>query len=191
MTLALVCAAVCFHWIPINKDLTLKTNVVGWPAYVVLVCMVIYVAFYSSGMGNTAWLSSEFYPMEVRAVGTMMLTLSCWGANIIVASTFLTQMENTTPSGAFGFYSGICFFGWIGVYFFYPEVKGMTLEDIREVFKHGFGVKYARQLQKEMKNRARTGEFDQNSISGEKVSLRTFDMQMACILWIRPLLGDI
>lgn len=81
----------------------------------------------------------------------MMLTCSCWGSNIIVASTFLTQMENTTPSGAFGFYAAICFFGWIAVYFCYPEVKGMTLEDIREIFKHGFGVKYARQLQKEAK----------------------------------------
>jgi SP family myo-inositol transporter-like MFS transporter 13 len=27
----------------------------------------------------------------------------------------------------------------------------MTLEDIREIFKHGFGVEYARQLQKEAK----------------------------------------
>lgn len=86
----------------------------------------------------------------LNAFSTMMLTCSCWGSNIIVASTFLTQMENTTPSGAFGFYAAICFFGWIAVYFCYPEVKGMTLEDIREIFKHGFGVKYARQLQKEV-----------------------------------------
>jgi SP family myo-inositol transporter-like MFS transporter 13 len=153
MALFLALAAVAFHWIPINHDLTLKTTKIGWPAYVVLTCMIIYVGFYSSGMGNTAWLSSEFFPMEVRAYGTMMLTCSCWGSNIIVASTFLTQMENTTPSGAFGFYAAICFFGWIAVYFCYPEVKGMTLEDIREIFKHGFGVKYARGLQKEIKAR--------------------------------------
>lgn len=151
MALFLALAAVAFHWIPINHDLTLKTTKIGWPAYVVLACMIIYVGFYSSGMGNTAWLSSEFFPMEVRAYGTMMLTCSCWGSNIIVASTFLTQMENTTPSGAFGFYAAVCFFGWIAVYFCYPEVKGMTLEDIREIFKHGFGVKFARELQKEMK----------------------------------------
>jgi SP family myo-inositol transporter-like MFS transporter 13 len=151
MALFLALAAVAFHWIPINHDLTLKTTKIGWPAYVVLACMIIYVGFYSSGMGNTAWLSSEFFPMEVRAYGTMMLTCSCWGSNIIVASTFLTQMENTTPSGAFGFYAAICFFGWIAVYFCYPEVKGMTLEDIREIFKHGFGVKYSRELQKQMK----------------------------------------
>lgn len=43
------------------------------------------------------------------------------------------------------------------MYFCYPEVKGMTLEDIREVFKHGFGVKYARQLQKEVKLRRKMG----------------------------------
>lgn len=41
-------------------------------------------------------------------MGTMMLTMTCWGSNVIVASTFLTQMENTTPSGAFGFYASIC-----------------------------------------------------------------------------------
>jgi hypothetical protein len=29
------------------------------------------------------------------------------------------------------------------VYFYYPKVKYMTLEDIREVLNHGFGVKYA------------------------------------------------
>lgn len=82
--------------------------------------------------------------------------MSCWGSNVIVASTFLTQMQDTTPSGAFGFYAGVCFFGWVGVYFCYPDVKGMTLEDIREVFKHGFGVKYAREKQEEAKRSART-----------------------------------
>lgn len=153
MGLSLILAAIAFHWIPVNHDLTLKAGVsVGVPAKLVLVCMVIYVGFYSSGMGNTAWLSSEFFPMEIRAMGTMMLTMTCWGSNVIVASTFLTQMENTTPSGAFGFYAAICILGCFPcVYFCYPEVKGMTLEDIREIFSHGFGVKKAQELQKAQK----------------------------------------
>jgi SP family myo-inositol transporter-like MFS transporter 13 len=102
MALFLALAAICFHWIPVNHDLTLKSTKIGWPAYVVLVCMIIYVGFYSSGMGNTAWLSSEFFPMEVRAMGTMMLTCTCWGSNIIVASTFLTQMESKSSSSSWG-----------------------------------------------------------------------------------------
>jgi SP family myo-inositol transporter-like MFS transporter 13 len=152
MSLALVIAAICFKWIPINKDLSLAANAtVGWPAIVVLISMVLMVGFYSSGIGNTAWLSSEFFPLEIRAMGTMMLTMTCWGSNIIVASTFLTQLENMTPSGTFGFYAAICAIGYVLIYFFYPEVKGMTLEDIREVFQHGFGVAKAREIQKQMK----------------------------------------
>ncbi|KAJ5381137.1 uncharacterized protein N7496_003565 [Penicillium cataractarum] len=151
MAAALAVAAISFHWIPLNHNLELTSHKNGWAADIVLVCMVVFVAFYSAGAGNIAWMSSEFYPLEVRAVGTMMLTMSCWGSNVIVSSTFLTQMANTTPSGAFGFYAAVCFFGWIGVIFCYPDVKGMTLEDIREVFQHGFGVKYARDLQREAK----------------------------------------
>ena len=61
------------------------------------------------------------------------------------------MMHGMTPTGAFGFYAGICFVGWILIIFFYPEVSGLTLEEIGEVFKHGFGVRYARNLRKERK----------------------------------------
>ncbi|CAH0027289.1 unnamed protein product [Clonostachys rhizophaga] len=152
MGLALLVAAVCFKWIPVNKDLSVTTDgSIGWPAIVVLISMVLFVGFYSSGIGNTAWLSSEFFPLEIRAMGTMMLTMTCWGSNIIVASTFLTQLQSMTPSGTFGFYAGLCLTGYALIYFFYPEVKGMTLEDIREVFQEGFGVAKAREIQKRMK----------------------------------------
>ena len=64
-------------------------------------------------------------------------------------------MKGITPSGAFGFYAGICFAGWLFVIFCFPEVKGMPLEAIREVFEHGFGVRYARKWQKENKEFAK------------------------------------
>ena len=76
--------------------------------------------------------------MEVRAMGTMWLTCSCWGSNIIVSSTFLSMMkvcklwsmqrrlpanldQGLTPSGAFGFYAAICGLGWILIWLFYPR----------------------------------------------------------------------
>lgn len=90
--------------------------------------------------------------MEVRALGTMLNTVTCWSTNIIIASTFLDMMKGMTPSGAFGFYCGICFFGWIFIVFCYPDVKGMPLEAIREVFRHGFGVRYSKQWQRENKH---------------------------------------
>jgi SP family myo-inositol transporter-like MFS transporter 13 len=62
------------------------------------------------------------------------------------------MMKGITPSGAFGFYCGICFVGWLFIVFFYPDVKGMPLETIREVFEHGFGRRYSKQWQREHKH---------------------------------------
>jgi SP family myo-inositol transporter-like MFS transporter 13 len=109
---------------------------------------------------------AELIPIEVRAVGTMLNTVTCWSTNIIIASTFLTMMKGITPSGAFGFYAGICFVGWLFVIFCFPEVKGMPLENIRQVFEHDFGVRYARKWQKENKQFAKINAANQGPAMG-------------------------
>lgn len=81
----------------------------------------------------------------------MMINIFNWGPNIVVSSTFLTMMKSMTPSGTFGFYAGLCLLGWIFVYCCFPEASNMTLEEVRTVFEHGFGVKYAEQWRKEYK----------------------------------------
>lgn len=152
MSAGLIAVAVAFHFIPVDTNtLALETDTVSPAAIVVLVFIIWFVFFYGVSMGNTAWMNTDFFPMEVRAMGTMWLTCCCWGANIIVSSTFLSMMKGITPSGAFGFYAAICGIGYILIYFFYPEVSGLTLEEIKEVFQHGFGVAYARKLRKDRK----------------------------------------
>lgn len=157
MSLCMLVAAIAFHYIPINGDLELETGVStqSWPGILVLVTIIAYVAFYSSGVATIAWIGTELIPTEVRALGTMLNTITCWSTNIIISSTFLSMMKGITPSGAFGFYCGICFIGWVFIMIFYPEVKGMPLECIREVFAHGFGVKYSKQWQKDNKHLAK------------------------------------
>lgn len=88
-------------------------------------------------------------------MGTMWLTCSCWGSNIIVSSTFLSMMKGITPCGAFGFYAAVCGIGYILIIFFYPEVSGLSLEETEEVFRHGFGVRYASKLRKQRKAEGR------------------------------------
>jgi SP family myo-inositol transporter-like MFS transporter 13 len=156
MSVCLVIAAASFSYIPIDlHTLAVQSEEIGWPGYVLIATIIVFVGFYSSGVATVAWIGTELIPMEVRAVGTMLNTVTCWSTNIIIASTFLSMMKGITPSGAFGFYAGICFFGWIFVIFCFPEVKGMPLEAIREVFQHGFGVRYARKWQKENKEFAK------------------------------------
>lgn len=152
MPVCLVIAAVAFRWIPLDLNtLELTDSNIGWPAYVVLVMMILFVAFYAAGLGCVPWQANEFLPMEVRAMGTTLINISNWGPNIIVSATFLTMMRNMTPSGTFGFYAGLSFLGWVFVYFCFPEAANMTLEEVRVVFQHGFGVRYAEEWRKQRK----------------------------------------
>ncbi|KAB8070617.1 general substrate transporter [Aspergillus leporis] len=156
MSICMMLTAVAFHYIPVNLEtLVVESGDVGWPGIVVLVTIICYVACYSSGVATIAWIGTELIPLEVRAVGTMLNTVTCWSTNIIIASTFLSMMKGLTPSGAFGFYTGICFFGWVFVLFFFPECKGMHLEAIREVFSNGFGVRYSKKWQKDHRHEAK------------------------------------
>lgn len=153
MSVCMALAAIAFHWIPIRlSDLALDGVAPSWAPPLVLVAIICYVGFFSSGVATIAWIGTELIPLEVRAVGTMMNTVTCWSTNIIIASTFLSIMKGATPSGAFGLYSGICFVGWAVIVLLYPEVKGMPLEAIREVFADGFGVKYSKKWQRENKH---------------------------------------
>ena len=71
-------------------------------------------------------------------------------------------MKSMTPSGAFGFYAGICGVGWLFVLLFYPEVKGLPLEAVSVVFSEGFGVKKAKQVQRELQ--------EQRKIEAQKIN---------------------
>ncbi|KAJ5471429.1 hypothetical protein N7530_008786 [Penicillium desertorum] len=150
MSASLVAVAVSFAYIPVDLEtLAVTTKSITTPAIIVLVFIILFVLFYGVSIGNTAWMSADFFPKEVRAVGTINMTCCCWGSNLIVSSTFLSMMKGITPSGAFGFDACLTFIDWVMIIFFYPEMSGLQLEEIREVFKHGFGVRYASRLRKQ------------------------------------------
>ena len=104
--------AFIFYFILIDtQTLAITTTTVTTLAIVVLVFSIWFVFFYGISVCNVAWMSTDFFPMEVRAVGNMFLTCSNWGSNIVVSTTFLTLMKSLTPSSAFRFYSLICGIG--------------------------------------------------------------------------------
>lgn len=73
-------------------------------------------------------------------------------------------MARITPSGAFGFYAGLCLLGWLFCLFCFPETAGLSLEEVQMVFRHGFGVRESEKLRKA---KQRVVEKDQHE--GEKV----------------------
>jgi SP family myo-inositol transporter-like MFS transporter 13 len=108
---------------------------------VILISLCIYTAAYASGLGNVPWQQSELFPLSVRSLGSALATATNWGSNFIVGLTFLPMMETLTPGWTFVIYALVCVIGWISVWFIYPEMSGMSLEEVKDLLSDGWGVK--------------------------------------------------
>ena len=111
--------------------------------------MIFFIASYASGIGNVPWQQGELFALDVRGIGTSLSTTMCWAANLFIGSTYLSLMDKITPAGTFGFYAGLCLLGWLFVIFCFPEMGGLSLEEVQIVFRDGFGVHTSERLRKE------------------------------------------
>lgn len=116
---------------------TTSSSIPTW----ILISITVYTAAYASGLGNVPWQQSELFPLSVRSLGSALATATNWGSNFIVGLTFLPMMETLTPGWTFVIYALICFLGWITVWFIYPEMSGLSLEEVKELLSDGWGVK--------------------------------------------------
>jgi hypothetical protein len=99
--------------------------------------------------------------LTVRGIGTSLSTATNWAANLIINSTYLSLMAKITPSGAFGFYGGLCLLGWLFCLFCFPETAGLSLEEVKSVFKNGFGIRESerlREVKRQIKEREKAKE---------------------------------
>lgn len=74
MAICMAVAVAAFRYIPVDTEtLVVESKQIGWPGVLVLVAIICYVACYSSGVATIAWIGTELIPLEVRAVGTMLV----------------------------------------------------------------------------------------------------------------------
>ena len=111
--------------------------------------MIVYVASYATGLGNVPWQQGELFPLETRGIGTSLATTTNWAGNLLIGATYLSLMDAITPAGAFGFYGGLCLLGWLFCLFCLPETAGLSLEEVRLIFRNGFGIRESQRLRSE------------------------------------------
>jgi len=111
-------------------------NTLGATASVVaVVSLVVYTGSFAIGLGPVFWLLiSEIYPARVRGRAMSIATIANWGANFVVAGSFLTLLNAISSAGTF-FLMG--FSSLVAIAYFWrrvPETEGLSLEEIeREV----------------------------------------------------------
>lgn len=95
----------------------------------------IFSAIYSSSEGPVPFTySAEAFPLYIRDLGMSWATATCWFFNFILAFTWPRLQNAFTPTGAFGWYAAWNVIGFFLVLWFLPETKGLTLEELDDVF---------------------------------------------------------
>ncbi len=112
-----------------------------------LVVMMFYIIGYCISVGSLFWLIiAEIFPQRVRGVAMSFATSIQWLANFIVSLSFLSMLDSLGSQITFLCYAGICFISFIFSFYFIPETRKMTLEEIgRSWTNRGFGLTKLRQ----------------------------------------------
>lgn len=120
---------------------------------ITIVLILVYCAFFCISLGPLGWLIiSEIFPLKIRGTGSSIGSLSCWFFNGLTAFTFFKIVKLFTfpgtdimlnnenlgnPAGAFWFYALVGLAGLIWGFYFIPETKGKSLEQIEEHWRKG------------------------------------------------------
>ncbi|KAI5119962.1 hypothetical protein M0805_004342 [Coniferiporia weirii] len=103
----------------------------GWAA-----CALVWVFAMGFGYswGPCAWIVvAEIWPLSIRGKGMSIAASSNWMNNFIVGEVTPTMLTHI-GFGTFVFFGTFSFLGGLFILFFVPETKGLTLEEMDEVF---------------------------------------------------------
>ncbi|PQQ10489.1 hypothetical protein Pyn_29927 [Prunus yedoensis var. nudiflora] len=102
-----------------------------WVPIIAVSGVLIYVAFFSIGMGAGPWvIMSEIFPIDIKGVGGSLVVLVNWSGAWIVSYTYNFLMRWSSP-GTYFLYSAVCLLTILFVAKIVPETKGKTLEEIQ------------------------------------------------------------
>ena len=108
----------------------------GQLAWIAVICLMGYVASFAISLGPIFWLLiAEIYPLRIRGVAEGTAATFNWASNLIVSLTFLTLVEKLGASSTFFLYGLASVASWLFAYYFVPETKGRTLEQIEAFWR--------------------------------------------------------
>ena len=105
-------------------------GVTGMP---IVISTLINVAIYSITLAPVVWvILSEIFPNRIRGAAMSAAAMSLWVGNFSLTFSFPAIKENLGWANNFWLYGAICAAGFVVLYFFLPETKDKTLEQIEE-----------------------------------------------------------
>ncbi|OJJ07463.1 hypothetical protein ASPVEDRAFT_202274 [Aspergillus versicolor CBS 583.65] len=99
-----------------------------------MVAMNFVFSLFYTPVGIISWVyPAEIFPVEVRALGNALTTFTNWTVNLVFAQ-FTPNALDSVGFKYFYLFFALNLIAATCYYFFYPETKGRTLEQIDELF---------------------------------------------------------
>jgi major inositol transporter-like SP family MFS transporter len=113
-------------------------------SYVILACMVLFVAFVQMFIGTCVWLLlSEIFPLSIRGFAMGIAVFVLWCTNAVISFLFPLLNSALGSTGTFLLFVAINVASWLFVRASVPETKGTTLEELEERFEAQDGRRLA------------------------------------------------
>ncbi|KAK4038342.1 general substrate transporter [Parachaetomium inaequale] len=120
-----------------DPDATLANNVSAVNAQIAFIA--IFIFFFASTWGPGAWiLIGEIFPLPIRSRGVGLSTASNWLWNTIIAVItpyMVGEKRGNMKSSVFFVWGGLCTCAFVYTYFFVPETKGLSLEQVDKMME--------------------------------------------------------
>ncbi|KAI9487854.1 MAG: general substrate transporter [Benjaminiella poitrasii] len=121
----------------------------GW---VCVAFIYVFIANFAYAWGPIGWvIPAEIFPLRCRAKAMSVTTSANWMCNFIIGLIVPVMLENITY-GTYIFFACFLIISFFFVWFFVPETKGRSLEDMDEIFG-GQSAVHDAQIMNEVQNR--------------------------------------
>ncbi|GAC66668.1 sugar porter family MFS transporter [Gordonia soli] len=102
-------------------------------SYIILACMILFVAFVQMFIGTCVWLLlSEIFPLSVRGFAMGIAVFVLWCTNALISFLFPVLNSALGSTGTFGLFVLVNIASFSFVYRTVPETKGISLELLEE-----------------------------------------------------------
>ncbi|MEP3046329.1 MAG: sugar porter family MFS transporter [Roseibium sp.] len=92
-----------------------------------------YISFFAVSLGPLPWLyMSELFPLALRSRGMAMASVANWTCNFIVVFAFPVVVAQFGAPATFALFGVSCAIGAVFSWFYAPETKGVSLEEIEK-----------------------------------------------------------
>jgi len=99
----------------------------------ILGLILLYIAFFAMAMGPIVWVvMAEIFPTRMRGSAMAIATVILWVSDFAVTLSFPVIADRLNESTAFWLYAAMCAVDFVFMFFFLPETKGKTLEEIEK-----------------------------------------------------------